>query len=61
MSNWHTGIPTEFGDYLVKLNGNIYDVLNYNGTWWGMNINGKLAMISEMNIIKWQKIIDEDV
>ena len=46
-SPWHTGTPTENGDYFVQYNHLTYDVLTFRGKWENLPYNE--------TVVAWQK------
>lgn len=60
---WHTGNPTEEGDYLVKLDVEHhvypYYVLKWNKGGWYSRYNMDYPACPQHRVLKWQKI-EED-
>ena len=59
-SPWHTGVPTEDGDYLVKLDvgNNVYPyyVLKWNKKGWYSHYDMDYPACPQHSVLKWQKI-----
>lgn len=57
---WHTGVPTEDGDYLVKLDvgHNVYPyyVLKWNKKGWYSHYDMDYPACPQHSVLKWQKI-----
>ena len=57
---WHTGTPTEEGDYLVKLDveHNVYPyyVLKWNKKGWYSHYDMDYPACPQHSVLKWQKI-----
>ena len=60
-SDWHTGTPTEEGDYLVQYKNSGHDVLHFADlSWFAFNRGGvEWQKIPDSSVIRWQKI-EED-
>lgn len=60
-SPWHTGTPTEEGDYLVQYKNSGHDVLHFADlSWFAFNRGGvEWQKIPDSSVIRWQKI-EED-
>lgn len=60
VSPWHTGTPTEEGDYLVKLDveHNVYPyyVLKWNKKGWYSHYDMDYPACPQHSVLKWQKI-----
>ena len=60
---WHTGTPTEEGDYLVKLDVEHhvypYYVLKWNKRGWYSHYDMDYPACPQHSVLKWQKI-EED-
>lgn len=59
-TKWHTGTPTEEGDYLVKLDveHNVYPfyVLKWNKKGWYSHFDMDYPACPQHSVLKWQKI-----
>ena len=57
-SPWHTGTPTEEGDYLVQYKNSGHDVLHFADlSWFAFNRGGvEWQKIPDSSVIRWQKI-----
>jgi hypothetical protein len=57
---WHTGTPTEDGDYLVKMDveHNVYPyyVLKWNKKGWYSHYDMDYPACPQHSVLKWQKI-----
>ena len=62
-NNWHTGLPTEEGDYLVKVdvehNVYPYHILKWHKGGWYSHYNMDYPACPQHSVLKWQKI-EED-
>ena len=58
--SWHTGVPTEDGDYLVKLDveHNVYPyyILKWNKGGWYSHYDMDYPACPQHSVLKWQKI-----